>query len=60
MTCNGDKPKMLDAASGKRVDADFFDCADFMKWCSNRFNLVRNPKTKEALEVLINFGACDS
>lgn len=60
MNCNGDKPKMVDPATGKRVDADFFDTADLMKWCSNRFSLVRDPKAKKELEQLINFESIEA
>jgi len=58
-TGNGSK-KMPDPANpNKLIDADYFDEADLMKWCSNRFNTVRDQKQKEALEEIVNIETID-
>jgi hypothetical protein len=60
VTCNGPK-KMPDPENPSRmIDADFFDSADLMKWCSNRFALVRDQKQKTALEEIVNFETIES
>ena len=55
-TGNGSK-KMPDPNNpNKLIDGDYFDEADLMKWCSNRFNTVRDRKQREALEEIVNIG----
>merc|ERR1711977_6688 len=58
-TGNGSK-KMPDPNNpNKLIDGDYFDEADLMKWCSNRFNTVRDRKQREALEEIVNIDTID-
>eukprot|EP00658_Telonema_sp_P-2_P080548 TRINITY_DN8035_c0_g1_i5.p1 TRINITY_DN8035_c0_g1~~TRINITY_DN8035_c0_g1_i5.p1 ORF type:complete len:421 (-),score=162.34 TRINITY_DN8035_c0_g1_i5:142-1404(-) len=37
----------------RMIDADYFDTADLMKWCSNRLNACADKKRRKAIEKVV-------
>lgn len=53
-SANGEKRMENPDDLTRLIPANFIESADVMKWCSNRFSLVKDPAKQDALAAVVN------